>query len=59
MMTKLIKNKKKIKKSKTKRSNKNKKEKYVNIFSTNAAQLRGKLDSFRNELKETNAAITL
>ena len=27
------------------------------MFSSNAAQLKGKLDSFKSELKETNAAI--
>ena len=47
----------KTKNTKTKRGNKKKKEKYVNIFSTNAAQLKGKLDSFKNGLNETNAEI--
>ena len=44
------------KKNKIKRGRKNK-ETFVNIFSTNAAQLGGKIKSFRNELKETNAAV--
>ena len=37
--------------------NKNKKEISLNIFSANTAQLKGKLDSFKNEIKEVNAAI--
>ena len=36
---------------------KKKKEQYLNIFSTNAAQLGGKLHSFKSELKETNASV--
>ena len=45
------------KKTKTKRGNKKNKEKYLNMFSSNAAQLKGKLDSLKNGIKETNAAI--
>ena len=50
-------NDKKKRKNKTKRGKKSKKERFVNIFSTNAAQLKGKINSFKNELKETNAAV--
>ena len=52
-----IKAKVKTNKSKTKRGNKKHKVKYLNIFSSNAAQLKGKLESFKEELKATNAAI--
>ena len=44
-------------KHRNKRGNKKQKAKYINIFSSNAAQLKGKIDSFKNALKETNAAI--
>ena len=43
--------------SKNKRGRRKHKAKYINIFSTNAAQLKGKMDSFKSALKETNAAI--
>ena len=44
-------------KKKVKRGRKKSSEKFLNIFSTNAAQLKGKLDSFKSELKLTNAAV--
>ena len=54
----LIKDSKDIKSTKrTKRGNKKHKEKFINIFSTNAAQLKGKMNSFKIALKDTNAAI--
>ena len=39
------------------RGKKKQKQKHLNIFSTNAAQLRGKIQSFKNELKETDASV--
>ena len=44
-------------KNKTKRGLKKNKVKQLNIFSSNAAQLEGKLQSFKNELENTNAAV--
>ena len=51
--------KKNIKKSKKKinRGNKKKKETMLCMMSTNAAQLKGKLGSFKSELKSCNAGI--
>ena len=51
------KNNKNKNKNKTKRGNKKHKSKFINIFSTNAAQLKGKIDSFKAALKATNASI--
>ena len=45
------------KKKKVKRGRKKPKEEYLNIFSTNAAQLKGKIESFKSELKVTNASV--
>ena len=44
-------------KKKIRRGNKHKKEFRLTIFSTNAAQLKGKLNSFKSELKRTNSGI--
>ena len=44
-------------KHKNKRGSRKHKAKYINIFSSNAAQLKGKIDSFKNALKENNASI--
>ena len=51
--------KKNVKKSKKKinRGNKKKKETMLCMMSTNAAQLKGKLGSFKSELKSCNAGI--
>ena len=42
---------------KIKRGNKKHKAKHINIFSSNAAQLKGKIDSFKAALNETQAVI--
>ena len=44
-------------KNKTKRGHKKHKVNNLNIFSSNAAQLEGKLQSFKNELKIANASV--
>ena len=44
-------------KERTKRGRGGKREKFLNIFSTNAAGLKNKLESFKNELNHTNAGI--
>ena len=44
-------------KNRTKRGKGGKREQSLNIFSTNAAGLRNKLQSFKNELNHTNAGI--
>ena len=44
------------KKNRIKRGNKKKKETTLCMMSTNAAQLKGKLNSFKSELKAYNAA---
>ena len=51
------KNHKTMKKNKVKRGNKKKKEAGLNIMSVNAAQLKGKLHSFKNELKSCDAGV--
>ena len=48
---------KKQRKHKVKRGVKNRKQSVLNMMSANAAQLKGKLNSFKNELKISNAAI--
>ena len=49
--------KKKQRKNKVKRGMKNRKETVLCMMSANAAQLKGKLNSFKNELKLSNSAI--
>ena len=49
--------KRKIAKTKIKRGNKKKKEQQLTIMSANAAQLKGKLQSFKSELKACKAGI--
>jgi hypothetical protein len=51
------KNKKEKRRNRTKRGRKKTKMQYLNIFSTNAAQLKGKFDSFKSELKVTNVSV--
>ena len=48
---------KKSKKKKTKRGKGGKNEKFLNIFSANAAGLKNKLHSFKSAIEQTNAAI--
>ena len=48
---------KKQRKHKVKRGVKNRKQSVLNMMSANAAQLKGKLNSFKNELKISNSAI--
>ena len=47
----------KNRKNKVKRGNKKRKDAGLNIMSTNAAQLKGKLNSFKSELKSCNAGV--
>ena len=47
----------KQRKNKVKRGGKNRKETVLCMMSANAAQLKGKLNSFKNELKLSNSAI--
>ena len=54
---KVNKNRKNKNKNKVKRGNKKRKDAGLNIMSTNAAQLKGKLNSFKSELKSCNAGV--